>query len=451
MKVIVAGNSVMALRIVEALMHRHQVVWLREQDSHDWKMDQLNCDILMGEITSPQSLSRAIAGGAEFFIACSSSDERNVVACIAARRLGAEKTICVVSGRGLLTGPSEGAEIARSLGIDQVVRPIEQLSNELISIVLVPGALEVETVAEGRLAMYRYAIKANAPAVGLTLAALKAPRDTRLVLVRRGDEPIVPRGDTVLQAGDKVIAMGTSDSLRKLGSKFCATVSTTKEAAIIGGGRVGRAVARGLMAAGFRVTVVESESERCVTVAQRTEALVLHGDGTDVDFLVQEHIAEKPVVIAVTNSDERNLLVSLVMKQLGSARVLTRADRLANERLFEKVGVDVVRSAKGAAIRNILRTVDETESMILAEFEHGEACILELTLDAHAAEIAMVDLAPPAFAVVGGILRGEQTIVPAGADSLKPKDHLFVFCAREDEDEVSRYFRHPTRAPGVES
>lgn len=444
MRVVVAGNSLMALRIVDALMDRHQVVWLREQDAHDWKMDQLNADVLTGEITSAESLSQATADESEVFIACSTNDEKNVVSCIAAHRLGAKKTICVVTGRGFLTNPSEGPEIARALGIDQVIRPIEQLSNELISIVLVPGALEVETIADGRLAIYRYAISPTSKGAGQSLASLKTPRDTRLVHVRRGEEAIVPRGDTVLQVGDKVIAMGTEASLVRLGAQFCDTVDNRREAAIIGGGRVGRAVSRGLMNAGFRVTVVESESERCQIVAERTEALVLHGDGTDVDFLVQEHIPQMPVVIAVTNSDERNLLVSLVMKQLGSARVLTRADRLSNERLFEKVGVDVVRSAKGAAIRSILRNVDESESMILAEFEHGAGCLLEITLSATTREIRMVDLAPPAYAVVGGIFRGDETIVPGGQDSLQPNDHLFVFCSREDEDPVREYFSHPT-------
>jgi trk system potassium uptake protein TrkA len=443
MNVLIAGSSLMALRIVETLMNRHQVVWLRSEDRQDWKLDQLNAEVMMGEITSPQFLSRAGAEESDVFVACSSNDEQNIVACIAARRLGTKKTICVVNGRGFLTNSAEGPEIARSLGIDQVVRPIEQLSNELISIVRVPGALEVEMIADGRLGMFRYGLSDCALAAGRTLADLTLPNNTRLVFVRRGDEPIVPRGDTVLRSGDKVIAMGTAASLGDLGAQFCDTTIKKREAAIIGGGRVGRAVARGLMAAGFRVTVVEASAERCEIIAQRTEALVLHGDGTDVDFLEQEHIGEMPIVIAVTDSDERNLLVSLVMKQLGSSRVFTRADRLSNERLFERVGVDVVRSAKGAAIRNILRSIDESESTILAEFEHGMACLLELTLSDHAREIPLAALAPPALAVVGAVLRGDQTIIPTGRDTLRARDHLFVFCAKEDEDDIREYFGGP--------
>ncbi len=447
MKVLVAGSNLMSLRVVDALMHRHQVVWLQEPSDENLKTDQLNCELVEGELTSVQSLTLAGARDSDVFVASANSDEQNIVACIAARRIGSKRTICVVHGRSFLTQPKEGSDIARSLGIDQVVRPIEQLAEELISIVLVPGALEVEHVAEGRVALFRYAIAEAARAAGKSLSALRLPSGTRLVHVRRETDPIVPRGDTVLYPGDKVIAIGTRESLVHLGEQFCDIQrSAKKEAAVIGGGRVGRAVARGLMKANFRVTVVEMNADRCQTVARRTEALVLNGDGTDVDFLEQEHIYEKPVVIAVTNSDEKNLLVSLIVKEMGSARVLTRADRLSNERLFERVGVDVVRSAKGAAIRSILRTVDETESQILAELEHGEVCLLEITLPENTPPIDVKDLSPPAYAVVGAVLRGRQTIIPEGRDTLQGGDHLFVFCARNDEEAIRDYYESPSPA-----
>jgi trk system potassium uptake protein TrkA len=247
--------------------------------------------------------------------------------------------------------------------------------------------------------------------------------------------------------GDKVIAMGEHKSCAKLGALLYNQRRAPKDAAVIGGGRVGRSVARGLMRAGWRVTVVDKSEERCRKVAESTEALVLHGDGTDVAFLEQEGIPDRQVVIAVTDSDEKNLLVSLVVKQLGGSRVVTRADRLTNEKLFERVGVDVVRSAKGAAIRTVLRFIDEAESEILAELEHGEACVLEITVRESSEPIAMSDLAPPAYAVVGAILRGEKTIIPGGADSLAPLDHLFVFCSREDQEAIHDYFEHPRPAP----
>lgn len=443
MKVLVAGSSLMARRIVDALQHRHQVVCLQPEDEERLQTEQLNADLRVGEIASPQSLSDAGAGDADVFIACSSVDEQNIVASMAAHRLGAKKTICVLNGRTFLSTDAERGVMEKTLGIDLVVRPIFQLAEELISIVLVPGALEAETLAEGRLALFRFAVGTSSRSVNQPLSTLALPKDTRLVHVRRGDEFIMPRGDTVLQAGDKVIAMGYRESCAELGPLLCEKTKQKREAAIIGGGRVGRAVARGLMAAGFRVTVIDSSEERCRRITERTKALVLHGDGTDLELLEQEHIGEYAVVVAVTDSDEKNLLVSLLVKQLGNPRVLTRADRLTNERLFEKVGVNVVRSAKGAAIRTILRAIDENESEILAELEHGAACVLEITVAEDAEEISLPLLSPPAYAVVGAILRGKKTIIPGGEDSLKPGDHLFVFCESADQEAITDYFERP--------
>jgi len=446
MDIVVAGDSLMALQLVEALMLRHQVVCLHPPDAETWSGDQLNAEMVSGEITSPQALSSVGANTADVFVACSRSDEQNIVACMAARRLGASKTICILTRQGFLTATDDAAELARSLGIDEIVRPIDQLSHEMLSIILVPGALEIQRVAGGRLELSRFAVAADSEAASQVLSNLKLPEGTRLVHVRRGSEFVVPRGDTRLEAGDKVIAMGLPGRLVRLASVFQGERKLRREAVVIGGGRVGRSVTRGLMRSGWSVKVVEVDRERCDVVAARTEALVLHGDGTDVEFLEQEQLADASVVVAVTSSDERNLLVSLVVKQLGGARVITRADRLSNERLFEKVGVDVVRSAKGAAIRTIVAGIDPSESEIQAELEHGTACVMEVTVAADAPPVALSRTRPPAYAVVGGVLRGPETLIPGGQDELLPHDHLFVFSARADQAQLRQYFERPTAA-----
>ncbi|MCH2109198.1 MAG: Trk system potassium transporter TrkA [Polyangiaceae bacterium] len=446
MNILVAGNGLMAVRVVDALMQRHQVTCLHPEDGQAWQLEQLDAEFVTGEITSPVSLADARVSSADVFIACSNNDEQNIVACMAARRLGAKKTICVLMRKGILSKHAEGTELARSLGIDQVVRPIDQLAEEMLAIILVPGALEVRRVADGRLSLFRYAIAPGSDASGKELSALKLPQNTRMVHLRRGEQFIVPRGNTKLQAGDKLIAMGFHDSLSRLGPILGAAKRPRREAAVVGGGRVGRAVTRGLIRAGWQVKVIDSDRDRCELIAEKTNALVLHGDGTDLEFLEQEQVGEVPVVVAVTSSDERNLLVSLVVKQLGNSRVITRADRYSNERLFEKVGVDVVRSAKGAAIRTIISDVDTHESEIHAELEHGDARVLEIEVSAQAKKLPMTQLNPPASAVVGAILRGNQVLIPGGKDVILAEDHLFVFCARADEDDTRQYFADPQAA-----
>jgi len=200
---------------------------------------------------------------------------------------------------------------------------------------------------------------------------------------------------------------------------------------------------RGLEDAGFRVKVVELDKHRCEEIAGSLDSLVLNGDGADLDLLEQERIGDSSVLVAVADNDEKNLLVSLLAKQLGVRRTVTRAAHLANEIMFEKVGIDVVRSAKGAAIRSVVRNVDPSSLEIRAELEHGDACVIELDLPKGFTSTRLSDLRPPTFARVGSVQRDRRLFVPHGGDLLRPGDRVLIFCTRADEHETREFFLDP--------
>ena len=171
---------------------------------------------------------------------------------------------------------------------------------------------------------------------------------------------------------------------------------------------------------------------------------MLRGDGADLDLLEAENVGDSSVLVAVTNNDEKNLLVSLLAKHLGVPRIVTRADRLANERMFEKVGIDVVRSAHGAVIRSVVSSIDESQSSILAELEHGDVRVIELELPTSFPTTSLKELRPPTFSTVGSIMRDRSIIIPSGADTLRPGDHILVFCSRDDADDTRAFFCNPS-------
>ena len=152
------------------------------------------------------------------------------------------------------------------------------------------------------------------------------------------------------------------------------------------------------------------------------------------------------MLIAVTLSDEKNLLVSLLAKQLGVPRIITRASSPSNERLFEGVGVDVVRSATGAAVRSVLKDIVESRTELLAELEHGDAMVLELSLPADYPATPLFDLQVPEFVIVGSILREQTVIIPKGSDVVQGDDRILIFCTREYEEQARGFFlRSPER------
>ncbi len=154
---------------------------------------------------------------------------------------------------------------------------------------------------------------------------------------------------------------------------------------------------------------------------------MLNGDGTDLEFLESENVGRTDVLVCVIDNDERNLLASLLGRQLGVPKIVTRVSRPTNLRLFERVGIDVALSARGAAVASILHQITGGTSSLLAVVEHGEARVLEIIVSPHFEPKPLKGIGAPGDAIVGAILRGGQAIVPRGDDRIEPGDRIIVF------------------------
>jgi trk system potassium uptake protein TrkA len=390
-------------------------------------------------------------GEADLFVAASSVDENNLVACVSARHLGAKRTTCFLTKLDFQAPREDRINLAESLGIDRVVVPAERLAAEILRIVVIPGALDVEVFVGGNVHLLRHGIEAGAPIVHGPLMDIGVPEGVVLVMARRGDQMFIPKGTTHFQPGDKVTAMGTKAGINRLLYRYLRSAGRVKDATratVIGGGSVGLAVARGLEDLGWTVKVFETDRKRCEEISPLLKGLVLHGDGTDLDLLESERIGDDPVLVAVTSNDEKNLLVSLLAKHLGVRRILTRVDQQANERVFEKVGIDVVLSARGAAIRSVLEGIGHTKADLLAELEHGDAQVIEIEVPQDREPTPLMSMDPNIFAIIGAILRHGRVIIPRGTDVVQPGDRLLTFCRREDEGAVREFFGHTNRDRG---
>jgi trk system potassium uptake protein len=445
MNIVIAGEDEVAYRLVETLTPDHSVFLVCPESAAGPRLDRLDLEPVHGDMTSISSLQEAGIQTADVFVACSPHDEKNLVACVVAKTQGARRTVCFLFRPDFRAAMAESSLFASRLGIDHMVRPGEQLAREIIRIVTVPGALDVEVFEGGKVQLFRHAIEKGSRITRGPLKDLGVPAGVVLVMVRRGDATFVPKGDTTLQPGDKVTAMGNPRDMNRLLHRLLRAEGKGKESrrvTVVGGGDVGLAVALGLEDLGWEVKIIEPRPERCEEISRVLNSLVLQGDGADLELLEAERVAEDSVLVAVTSNDEKNLLVSLLAKQLGVRRIVTRADVLANERLFERAGVDVVRSAQGAAIQSVLRDVVATRAETLAELEHGDAVVLELELAPDVAPTSLLELKAPGFTIVGAILREGQVIIPRGQDVLQGKDRILVFCSVENEAEARRFFTH---------
>lgn len=436
--VVIVGGGEIGTQIAEALQHSHDVAVLDLDEVRLKTFDTMDIRFVLGNGADPKDLREAGTHRADAFIACTTNDDINVLACLAAKGLGAKETMALVTRQRYVDafadhGPMESV----GLIIDRVLWPQKLLADQIVDIVRTPRAIDSASFASGRIKLLEYKLEESDPFLAKPLAELRLPPSVLLVGVIRGESFVIPSGSTVLSPGDKIIFMGTTNSMRQLEAQF-APKKRNLNVTIIGGGNVGFMVAEQLQAKAH-VTLIEQSEERCEKLAKwLPKVLVLHGDGTDLDLLEQERIEDADALLAVTDDDGKNLLVSLLGKQLGVPKVITRVGHARNRRTFERVGIDTALAPRTVAVQEVLNWLKLDGVDHLASIE-DRAEVIEATYPYSRPNMALKDVTLPAQTLVGAILRKQQVIIPTGDTTVQHGDHLFLVTVPEQVETVHRW------------
>ena len=433
MRIVIVGGGQIGSSLARALAPDHEVVVIDHDRAVADAFTHIDAEFIVGSGTSEEVLERAGIKEARFFVATTPLDEVNIVACAIANRIANPETICLVSRADFLPEAKQLQGLGQ-FGIDRVLWPEAQLAADIEGVVTAPGAIDAEVFAGGTIRLLEYRLDAGSALINAPLGQLHLPRGSLIVAVKRGGKLFVPRGNTQLEAGDKIILMGTPEAMHQVESLVDPRSSGASiRVTIIGGGDVGLQLAERLeRASNCQVRIMERDAARGEMLAARlSRTLVLNGDGTDLEFLESENVGRSDVLVCVIDNDERNLLASLLGRQLGRAEDRHAGEPAGNLRLFERVGIDVALSARGAAVASILHQITGGTSSLLAVVEHGEARVLELDVSPHFEAKPLKRIGAPGDVIVGAILRGGEAIVPRGDDRIGPGDRiLIVFDAR---------------------
>lgn len=440
MHVVIAGGGEIGYALAQGLSADNSVFVIDHTPEVADRFEPLDVQFVLGVATSRDVLSRAEVERADVLVACTGLDEVNIVSCALARQMGRPRTICFVSRADFLQPDARGLA---AFGIDRVIWPEAQLAEDMERIIRSPGALEAETFADGAIALVEYRLDPGSPFIG-RVANLHLPRSSLIVAVRRGEEFFIPRGASTLEGGDKVLVMGTPEALGDVRRRMTGDIDAHRQVVtIVGGGDVGLQLAERLERepAGLTLRLIERNRARGEIIAARLHhTLILNGDGTDLELLENEDVGHSDVLVAVIDNDERNLFACLLGRQLGVQRIITRVGKRANLRLFERVGIDVAISARGAAVASVLHQIQGDPTRLLAVVEEGAGRVLELDVPPGYAPRALRDLAPPLNSIIGAIVRPSHAFVPRGDDRVEPGDRLIVFTTYAAADQVRAYF-----------
>ena len=445
MKIVIYGANELACLIATRLFEDHDIIIIDDGSSgHIDNFDKLDLEYIQGSGSNISVLESVGIKDADIFIACTNNDEANIVACFTVTNMTTLKTVCFVSKKENVDSLSliRGSKYQKGLLIDYVLWPEELMTQEIFRIITVPNAIDVENFANGKARLLEYRVVEGTKFINKKIKDCNFPDETLIVGITRNNELFIPDGNSDILLNDKVIFMGSSYSLDILANHFFQETQDVKQVTIIGGGNVGLMLAQNLEKAGIKIKIIEFDYKRCVELTENLKnTLVLNGDGANFELLKEERVAESDVVVSVTNNDEKNLLCSLLAKQLGVAKVITRVSKNPNFQLFEKVGIDVAISENSAAIDNLENQLIKTDIEILATVERGQGEVLEILVPDNFKTDTLMNLKLPCKAIIAIIQRRNRVIIPRGTTQIMPFDNLIIFTTKENSPNVKDYFK----------
>lgn len=432
---------------------RHLASMLSAED-HDVTIVDTNAEVL--EAAGDRIDVRAVRGnGASFRVlrdaeiekadlvaAVTNEDEANIVACLQARELGAQRVIARVDSHEYLPG-WEGAYHG-ILGIDLVISTRILAAVAVYKLIRSFGATTVEHYADNRIQMV--GLRVSDPAnCNIPLKDFKVPQHTLIAAILRGDDLIIPSGDDCLMLDDEAFVIGKTEVVQ--GSVLYFGKEEQKGArsvVILGGGEIGFAVARSLEGQNIKVKIIEWDPAVCQYLSETLSgATIINGDGTDLDLLEEEKLGESDVFVAASKRDEVNLMSGLVARDLGVKEIIALVHRPTYMMVYERLGIDATISPRRYAANHILKYVRPGRVVSVSEIAGGKGEILEFIAPRKSKILQnnLKNVGFPRGAVIGAIAGKRGISVPTGDDRVMPDDSVVVFSKPEVRQKVENLFK----------
>lgn len=446
MYVIVLGAGEVGSYVASRLSHQGIDVAVIEEDENRLRVLEEELDVLTvhGNGTHPSTLSEAGVERADLLVAVTNHDEVNMLASLAAKQAGVPRTLVRLESSDL-RGPL-AARIRDAVGADLVIDPDEEAANDILALLKLPGASEVEVLAAGEVLIIGARLQDGSPLVGKTLLTIAQEHEPNWEFlfgtITREGNTVIPRGNYELRADDTVRVLCKRSASRMLMPLLGLHDDIPRKVLLLGGGRTAELVARPLANQGAEVMIVERDHARGLELSDRLHRVtVIEGDITDAELLSDVEVGTFDAVAALTGEDDANIIACLFAKAKGARETLAIAHRLQLLPLLQKTGIDAALSPRTATADRVLRLV-RGEIAGVATFLEGSVEILEFEVragsDADGAVVAEMDL--PGDVLMGAVVRGTRAEIARGRSRLQAGDHVVVFAMPSAVSEIGQLF-----------
>jgi len=442
-KIVIVGAGAVGFDLARTISRREfDVVVVEESAARVAQVqEQLDCRVVRGNGVDPTFLAELGMADCGLFAAVTNHDETNIISCLTALRLGAKVRVARVRSREFYEGDILGVD-----GIDMAINPDREAVRTIRRILWQSAASDVHEFAGGRVRVVGARVDADAWVVGRALEDIEKDLGSRWVLVItlvRDGVTMIPDGKTVIRRDDQIYLAGSRGAVDRALSYVHSHGARLEKVMIVGANAAGLALAAELEGHGVSVKLIDRDEGRCLKAAEQLHhVLVLHGDGTDVDLLTSEGVAEMDGFVAVSRDEETNTMACLLARHHGAAKTVCLVDRPDYVPLLPLLGID-------AAVSPRLSTADA-----IARFVKRGAVVSTHSLGFSGSEILQLRLADgcrclgkplarigfPRNAVIGAVLKRGEVVTPRGDTVLSAGDEVVVFALPEGVAAVESFF-----------
>jgi len=409
--------------------------------------DSLDVQTVTGHASDPRVLKQAGAEQADMIIAATFSDEVNMVACQVAHSLfGVPKKIARVRTQGYLDANSRAMFAKDHMPIDVIISPEAEVARAVVRRVTAPGAFDLIPLMDGRARLVGVRISDDCPIINTPLRQLTAlfpDLQITTIAIGRGDRYFVPSSDDQIFPMDRVYFLAATAHIDRAMAAFGHEEQRAQRVLIIGGGNIGLMIAEALDQASIAVRMIEKSEEQAARAAEVAPRLVvINGDALEPDILEEAGVKAADTSIAVTNDDQSNILASLMAKRVGAERTVALINRASFSTLVSPLDIDVVVNPRDITISTILRHVRRGRVREVHSIGDGFGEVLEIDALATSEVVnkSISELQLPDGAIVGGIMRDDEIVLPKPGLVIKEGDRVVVFAEEATVKRVERFF-----------
>lgn len=451
MKILIVGIGKTGATLARTLTNEGHDVTIMDSDATRVGEICDNNDVMgfVGDGMNYAALREAGIAEADVLIAVTGSDEQNLLCCLFAKKSGRCATIARVRNPLYL---SETAFIREQIGLSMIINPEYAAAIEISRLLRFPSAIDINSFSKGKVEMLTFKIRENSQLAGknLNFVRTKIEPDVLFCCVQRGGSCHIPDGNFTLQAGDKASIIIAPKKTHSFFKKIGVDTHGAHDVMIVGGGRLAYYLSKQLLELGITVRLIELDQARCDELAEKLpHALIIHGDGSDKNLLLEEGLAETDAFVALTGFDEENILLSLYAKEVANAKVVTKVDRISFDSLISKLNLDSViypcditaeyilqyvrtkQNAMGNNVENLYKLLgDRVEAL---EFKIGE--------NAPIVGIELQKMNLKKDLIICGIMHEGKFILPGGESTVSVGDSIIVVTAQKQLNDVADILR----------